>query len=490
MLEQSLSPDNIETKDGGHTIRSLYCFCSHCTDLPPLNLQSLHADPNQCLVVVFFISSSSAPTIDSSSVRNKYDQFKGQWKPKPPTPGAGQKPTTGGSKVTQEDFENAGMPKGAAEKATDVVADKDKSKDKSTGSSTGKSASKPAEKASDKPLDRSKEKSTGKTSGTRVEDTSPNRQGTLGSAKAPGPRMNATFVTLARNSDLYEIVKSIRQVEDRFNHRYGYDWVFLNDAPFDDDFKKVTSNLVSGKTRYGLIPEDHWSFPEWIDQDKAAAVRKDMAERKIIYGDSISYRHMCRYESGFFFRHEIMKEYEWYWRVEPSIELFCDIEYDTFEYMAKNDKKYSFVISLYEYIETIPTMWDSVKTFMKEHPEHLAKDNSMDFLSDDNGKTYNKCHFVSCEPLSLLCISMLTYCLKVVQLRDRQPRLPTIRRLRRLLRPTRQRRRLLLRALGRRPRPLHRCRPPSPQGPDTLLRGHRLLPRPLHTLSDRREDTA
>ncbi|KAK1022096.1 alpha 1,2-mannosyltransferase 2.4.1, partial [Friedmanniomyces endolithicus] len=35
---------------------------------------------------------------------------------------------------------------------------------------------------------------------------------------APGPRMNATFVTLARNSDVWEISGSIRQVEDRFNH--------------------------------------------------------------------------------------------------------------------------------------------------------------------------------------------------------------------------------------------------------------------------------
>lgn len=209
-----------------------------------------------------------------------------------------------------------------------------------------------------------------------------------------GPRMNATFVTLARNSDVWEIAKSIRQVEDRFNRRYNYDWVFLNDKPFDDDFKRVTTSLVSGKTHYGLIPEEHWSFPEWIDQDKAAKVRQDMKEAKIIYGDSISYRHMCRFESGFFFRQELMLNYEYYWRVEPSVELYCDVHYDPFRVMAENNKKYSFTISLYEYYETIPTLWDSVKKFMKNHPEHIAADNSMGFLSDDGGETYNKCHFV------------------------------------------------------------------------------------------------
>lgn len=214
--------------------------------------------------------------------------------------------------------------------------------------------------------------------------------------------MNATFVTLARNSDIWEIARSIRQVEDRFNRKFGYDWVFLNDQPFDETFKKVTTSLCSGKTHYGLIPEEHWSFPAHIDQDKAKKVREDMAQRKIIYGDSISYRHMCRFESGFFFQQPLMLNYEWYWRVEPSIELFCDIDYDAFKFMADNKKKYSFVLSLYEYVETIPTLWDSTKKFMKNHPEHIVEGNSMGFLSDDGGETYNHCHYVSVQGIAHL----------------------------------------------------------------------------------------
>lgn len=209
-------------------------------------------------------------------------------------------------------------------------------------------------------------------------------------------RVNATFVTLARNTDVWEIAKSIRSIEDRFNRNHNYDWVFLNDQDFDADFKKLTSSLVSGTTHYGKIPKEHWGYPDWIDRDKAAKAREEMGRKKIIYGDSESYRHMCRFESGFFFLHPLMQNYEFYWRVEPSIELFCDVPIDPFRLMKENDKKYSFVISLYEYIETIPSLWDSVKKFMVDHPEHVADDNAMDFLSDDGGVTYNKCHFVSC----------------------------------------------------------------------------------------------
>lgn len=212
---------------------------------------------------------------------------------------------------------------------------------------------------------------------------------------APYQRANATFVTLARNSDLWSLVDSIRQVEDRFNHKYNYDWVFLNDEPFDDTFKKVTTNMITGKTKYDIIPKEMWGFPEWIDQEKAARVREDMREKQVIYGDSIPYRHMCRFESGFFWRHPALDEYKYYWRVEPDIKLYCDIEYDVFKFMEEKGKKYGFTISLYEYFETIPTLWQATKDFINKNPQFLPKDNMMDFLSDDGGETYNKCHFWS-----------------------------------------------------------------------------------------------
>jgi hypothetical protein len=50
-------------------------------------------------------------------------------------------------------------------------------------------------------------------------------------------RANATFVLLARNSDLEGVVESIRQMEDRFNHKHKYPWVFLNEEPFTEAFK-------------------------------------------------------------------------------------------------------------------------------------------------------------------------------------------------------------------------------------------------------------
>jgi len=44
----------------------------------------------------------------------------------------------------------------------------------------------------------------------------------------------------------------MRQLEDRFNKKYNYPYVFLNDVPFTEEFKELTSALTKGKTEYGM----------------------------------------------------------------------------------------------------------------------------------------------------------------------------------------------------------------------------------------------
>jgi hypothetical protein len=65
-------------------------------------------------------------------------------------------------------------------------------------------------------------------------------------------KAKAVFVVLARNSDLWALLESMKQMEDRFNHWAGYDWVFLNDEPFDDVFKKSVHCLGPGNHNLSL----------------------------------------------------------------------------------------------------------------------------------------------------------------------------------------------------------------------------------------------
>ncbi|KAI1795770.1 glycosyltransferase family 15 protein [Ganoderma leucocontextum] len=208
-------------------------------------------------------------------------------------------------------------------------------------------------------------------------------------------KANATFVILARNGDLPGVVTSMKQVEDRFNKEFQYPYVFLNEEPFSEEFKGRISALTDSKVEFGLISKDQWLQPSWIDEEKATAARKDMLDHNVIYGGSVPYRNMCRYNSGFFYKHPLLAQYKYYWRVEPDVTFFCDLHYDPLLLMQDQKKVYGFTISLYEYPATIPTLWNAVKEFISSNPGLVEHDNAMKFISDDGGETYNNCHFWS-----------------------------------------------------------------------------------------------
>ncbi len=223
-------------------------------------------------------------------------------------------------------------------------------------------------------------------------------------------RENATFISLVRNSELDDMLGSIKIIESKFNSKFHYDWVFLNEEKFTPDFIKKISKQCSGKVKFGLVNYNEWSYPSWIDQQKAEEKMKQLEEDGVIYGGSLSYRHMCRYQSGFFWRHELMNDYKYYWRVEPNTKIYCDVTYDIFKFMNKNKKLYGFIMTMPEFKKTIPTLWDETKNFINEY-DHTKKNsnssersfkiieddskNLMKFISDDDGKTYNGCHFWS-----------------------------------------------------------------------------------------------
>lgn len=55
------------------------------------------------------------------------------------------------------------------------------------------------------------------------------------------PRANAVLIMLSRNSEVNDAAEAVRQMEDRFNNRYHYPWVFLNDEPFSEEFIQCVS---------------------------------------------------------------------------------------------------------------------------------------------------------------------------------------------------------------------------------------------------------
>ena len=128
-----------------------------------------------------------------------------------------------------------------------------------------------------------------------------------------------------------------------------------------------------------------------------------LKEQDIQYGNLVSYHQMCRWNSGMFYKHPALAIYRYYWRVEPNVRFFCDVDYDVFRYMEDHNKTYGFTINLYDDPKSIPTLWPETEKFIAAHPEYIHDNNAMDWLTDKERRPshnhkangYSTCHFWS-----------------------------------------------------------------------------------------------
>ena len=84
--------------------------------------------------------------------------------------------------------------------------------------------------------------------------------------------------------------------------------------------------MTRSQVHFHLIPASDWDYPSNINLTRAAEERKRMENDNVIYGGSEPYRKMCRFNSGLFYRQSILESYDYYWRVEPGVDFYCDID--------------------------------------------------------------------------------------------------------------------------------------------------------------------
>ncbi|OAX78327.1 hypothetical protein ACJ72_07366 [Emergomyces africanus] len=216
-------------------------------------------------------------------------------------------------------------------------------------------------------------------------------------------RINATLLSLVRNEELDELIMTMRDLERTWNSKFNYPWTFFNDKEFTEEFKTRTQAETKAKCNYELIPKEHWDVPDFINMDLYEESSKILKEKNIQYSNMISYHQMCRWNSGMFYKHPALANVQYYWRVEPKVHFFCDVDYDVFRYMQDHNKTYGFTINLYDAPESITTLWPQTVKFLEAHPEYLHDNNAMDWLVDNKQRPqhhkdangYSTCHFWS-----------------------------------------------------------------------------------------------
>lgn len=206
---------------------------------------------------------------------------------------------------------------------------------------------------------------------------------------------NAVLFILCRNEDIDTLESVLDNFESIFNRRYKYPYIFANNKPFNIDFIERVRKKISSSAEFVQLDPQEWEIPQWIDQKRMHDSMNYLERIGVIHGESVTYRQMCRFFSGFLHRIPAMKKYDYYWRIEPHhIKFLCKLLYDPFEYMRRNGIEYGFNINVYEIMETVPTLWQHTMNFVANNKHLISNQRPLDEVVDSYGK-YSGCHFWS-----------------------------------------------------------------------------------------------
>ncbi|KAK4644999.1 hypothetical protein QC761_309880 [Podospora bellae-mahoneyi] len=181
------------------------------------------------------------------------------------------------------------------------------------------------------------------------------------------PRESAVLVMLARNSELKEARKTVENVEERFNKWFNYPVLFLNNEPWSEEFVRGMKEVVSGEVRFEVIPEGVWGPTAGLTEEVVGEYLRKQKEEGVYKGEIEGYHHMCRFYSGEFYNLDALKEYKYYWRLEPGVSYGCSLTYDPFVMMADRGKKYGYTVALWEEPNTCPSLFRTVDEFRTQN---------------------------------------------------------------------------------------------------------------------------
>ncbi|CAO3567423.1 unnamed protein product [Mortierella alpina] len=206
-------------------------------------------------------------------------------------------------------------------------------------------------------------------------------------------RANGVLVILTREEEVQATREIVRQIEDRFNLHRHYPWIVLSPIPLTEGSIARIKRLSKGAgMTFGTIPREQWRLPKWIEAAKV--LQGDHEKMKLgLDRTALETRHRWRYMSGFLARHPLLDGYEFLWRVEPGMEVFCDLADDPMLAMEKSGHLFAWSLSETVRDAGVPGAWSLIKRFKETHPDLVPKANDEAFLKREEGDVYTGCTY-------------------------------------------------------------------------------------------------
>ncbi|KAF9430552.1 Anaphase-promoting complex subunit 2 [Podila epigama] len=207
-------------------------------------------------------------------------------------------------------------------------------------------------------------------------------------------KANGAFVMFTSEDQIQSSRQTIREMEDRFNRGRNYPWIILSVLPLTERSKSLTAQLTKGNMTFATVPRQHHRLPKGIDVGTYMAQDRELIFKGVNNKrTAVAVRNDWRYLSGFLAQHPLLDPFEFFWRVDPGLEIYCDIQDDPMLEMKKNQQTFGFSLSTTENGLGVPSAWKFVKEFKKTHSHILPTENSDFFLTRESGDEYTTCTF-------------------------------------------------------------------------------------------------
>lgn len=56
-----------------------------------------------------------------------------------------------------------------------------------------------------------------------------------------------------RNEELGDLIHTMQDLERTWNNKFNYPYIFFNDQPFSEEFKRQTQAITKAKCQYGTL---------------------------------------------------------------------------------------------------------------------------------------------------------------------------------------------------------------------------------------------
>ncbi|KAK7440239.1 hypothetical protein VKT23_017180 [Stygiomarasmius scandens] len=195
-----------------------------------------------------------------------------------------------------------------------------------------------------------------------------------------GKRPNAVIFMLMPPSRIHQAQLALLNVENRFNRRLQYPYVLfaagdeINEISEED--KEKINWITQGRATFASVTPESWGVPDFYDKSK-------VDESLQTIGFSLGYRSMCRFYSGFFWRHPALARYDWLWRLDTDIEFHCDVPYDPIQRMIDAKALYGFVQINPDADFVQPTLSGNVSQFLAQNAHLLPTHANQGFVWND-----------------------------------------------------------------------------------------------------------